>query len=77
VFTQFTDKDLEIMAAVKKAGKKVIVDSCEAIFGIPGQREAWSMADKVVCCSTKLADLHREKGLQKVEVVFDAAEVGF
>lgn len=76
VFTQFTDKDLELMAAVKKAGKKVILDSCEAIFGIPGQREAWSLADRVVCCSTKLAEMHKEKGLDKVAVIRDAVEIG-
>jgi tetratricopeptide (TPR) repeat protein len=77
VFTQFTDWDLKLMAAVKKAGKKVLLDSCEAVFGIPGQREAWGMADRVVCCSTKLADMHKEKGLNRVAVVQDAAEVGF
>lgn len=75
VFTQFSEVDLQLMAAVKKAGKKVILDSCEAIFGIPGQREAWSVADRVVCCSTKLAELHREKGIGRVAVVKDAVEV--
>lgn len=76
VFTQVTLYDLDLMRAVKAAGKKVILDSCEAIFGVPGQREAWGLADKVVCCSTKLADLHQEKGMVKVAVVRDAVEVG-
>lgn len=76
IFTQYGPYDIELMKAVKAAGKRVIVDACEAIFGVPGQAEAYGMADWVTCCSTKLAEMHREKGFQNVSVIADAIEVG-
>lgn len=74
IFTQWSEYDRQLMKAAKAKGARILFDFCEAIFGVPGQDEAFSMADRVVCCSTKLAEMTKEKGA-RVDVIRDAVEV--
>lgn len=75
VFTQWSEYDRTLMKAARAKGVRVFLDFCEAIFGVPGQEEAFALSDRVVCCSTKLGELTKEKGA-RVEVIRDAVEIG-
>lgn len=76
VFSMVSDYDRKLGEALKAQGKRVVVDVCEAIFGIPNQSELFALADWVVCCSTKLGEMVKEKGFRNVAVIRDAVEIG-
>lgn len=73
VFCQFSDRDIEIMTILKDMGKKVIVDYNENIGDNPMVMRALKLADLVVCCSSKLAELISPH-VTAVAVVYDAVE---
>lgn len=76
IFTQYSEKDLEIIKYLKNIGIKCVFDHCEALFGFPFERECMEEVDLITCCSTKLMELTNEQGLMHTIVLKDAVEVG-
>ena len=74
VFTTYTSKDKEAIDYLKNIGVRVIYDIAEAIFDMPGVAECLKLADGIVCCSEKLAEMCMERGLRNVMVIKDAIE---
>lgn len=74
IFTQFGEFEYELMKHLKAAGKKVVFDHCEALFGYPFEDECMKEADIISCCSTKLAELTIRAGYNKTAVLKDAVE---
>lgn len=74
IFTQYSNFDMDLMRHIKPLGIKTVFDHCEAIFGYPFEHECMLEADIVACCSTKLEELTRQKGISRTVVLKDAVE---
>jgi GT2 family glycosyltransferase/tetratricopeptide (TPR) repeat protein len=74
VFTQYSNFDMDLMRYIKPLGIKTVFDHCEAIFGYPFEHECMLEADMVACCSTKLEEMTRQKGISRTVVLKDAVE---
>jgi len=48
------------LKVLRKAGKRIFQDHSENLMGLPYQHDTFSLADVIVCCSTKLAEITRE-----------------
>jgi glycosyltransferase involved in cell wall biosynthesis len=75
IFTQYSEKDLEIIKYLRNIGIKCVFDHCEALFGFPFERECMEEVDLITCCSTKLMELTNEQGLMHTVSLKDAVEV--
>lgn len=74
VFSAYSIFDLELMEGLRRKGVNVIFDHCEALFGYPYENECMSEADLIVCCSTKLEEMTRDRGFSNTVVIKDAIE---
>lgn len=74
VFTSFGKHELEIMRSLRTAGKKVAFDHCEGIFGYPYEDDCMHEADVIICCSTKLEEMTKQRGFVHTVVFKDSVE---
>jgi hypothetical protein len=58
---------------LKKKGKMIYADVCESLFEFPYFKEILGLCDKVICCSSKLAELTSQYN-PNVLVIEDATE---
>lgn len=74
VFTSFGPVELELMRTMKEGNRKICFDHCEAIFGFPFEDECMHEADAILCCSTKLEEMTRDRGFLHTVVLKDSIE---
>lgn len=74
IFSQHSELELNLIRAFKADGKKVIFDKCEELFDYPLQNECMQESHVLLCCSTKLAEIARDKGFTNVDVISDTVE---
>jgi len=74
VFTQATEYDLVLMRELKKLGKRVIADVCEALFDDQQRLQFLNEIDIIVCCSTVLSEMFRNRDINHTTVIKDAIE---
>jgi len=74
VFTSFGPAELDLMRAMKAKNRRICFDHCEGIFGFPLEDECMHEADAILCCSTKLAEMTRERGFLHTVVLKDSVE---
>jgi len=74
VLMSFGEEELELAKWTKQRGSFLIHDYSENIWGIPVLEETKKLCDKIVCCSTVLANLEKVEYLNKVCVVKDPIE---
>jgi len=72
IFTQHNEIDFRLIKHFKNKNK--IFDFCEALFDSSYLAGCFSKFDKIVCCSTKLAEMTNEKGYSNTVVIKDAIE---
>jgi glycosyltransferase involved in cell wall biosynthesis len=53
----FDEFSLSSIRELKKKGKVIYCDCCESLFEFPYFKEIIGLCDKVICCSSKLAEL--------------------
>lgn len=70
----FSEYDYTQVKNLKDHGKTIIADLCEEITGWPWVNEQLVLCDTVVCCSTELAKIVKEKVRVNVTVVEDSYE---
>ena len=73
VMSSMADHDVSLMKALRRAGKKVVLDLNEAILDNQSVRDAVAEADVTVCCSSKLAEMAKPLA-RSVAVIPDAVE---
>jgi len=70
----FSENDYIQIKNLKDQGKTIIGDLCENIVGWPMVNEQLSICDSVICCSTELAKIVKEKVGGNVTVIEDSYE---
>lgn len=74
IFTSFGKHELELMKDMRACGKKVAFDHCEGIFGYPFEDDCMHEADVILCCSTKLEEMTKQRGFKHTVVLKDSVE---
>lgn len=74
IFTQYAEYDFRLIKRLKEKQIKIIFDFCEALFDGLYQSGCFVRFDKIVCCSTKLAEMTNEKGYNNTIIIKDAIE---
>jgi len=69
----FDEHTLSSVRSLKQRGKTVYSDVCESLFEFPYFKEILALCDKVICCSSTLAEMMRQVN-QNVMVIEDAWE---
>jgi predicted SAM-dependent methyltransferase len=70
----FSENDYNSIVWLKEQGKRVFADLCENIVGWEWVNEILSLCEIVICCSTELARIVKEKTGRPVEIIEDAYE---
>ncbi|MDO8640930.1 MAG: glycosyltransferase [Nitrosarchaeum sp.] len=74
IFTQHSEYDYKLMQKLKSKNKKLIFDHCEDIFHCGFEDNCMQLADKIICCSTVLAEHTNQVGYSQTCVFRDAIE---
>jgi len=74
IFTSFGKGEWDLMREMHEMGKIVAFDHCEGIFGFPYEDECMEEADVILCCSTKLEEMTRQRGFTHTAVLKDSVE---
>ena len=74
IFTSFGKHELDLMREMRSLGKKVAFDHCEGIFGYPQEDDCMQEADVILCCSTKLEEMTKQRGFVHTAVFKDSVE---
>jgi hypothetical protein len=70
----FSENDFNNIQWLKEQGKRVVLDLCENLVDWPWVNEILGLCDTVVCCSTELARIVKEKTGSYVEIIEDSYE---
>jgi hypothetical protein len=74
IIRNFSENDYNNIKYLKSLGKKIFFDCCESLFEFDYFKECLEICDKVICCSTKLAE-KVYKINNNVIVIEDAFEI--
>jgi len=69
----FDEHTLSSVRSLKEKGKTVFADVCESLFEFDYFKEILALCDKVICCSSTLAEMTRQIN-QNVMIIEDAWE---